>query len=184
MYKATVVFTLIFSILTACSSVPESVSEDYTRRPLEVVSDDRRKERVIKNEIIALGDKVPLRVQVRVFNDQALLVGEVETFATRERLEVIAARKAGVRRIFNRLEVTKPLPSYKGFADILLRTKVSFAMAGVKELDTTRIKFLVDRERIFLLGLVTQQESDLLVGRLGRISGVKEIVAAFNYIDS
>ena len=57
-----------------------------------------------------------------------------------------------------------------------------FALARAGDIDTGRIEYLVDRERVFLMGLVTQKEADLLIDVLRQVSGVKEVVVAFNYI--
>lgn len=175
-------------LMMACSSVPEDRSTSDVSKLLEdikttITPEDTRKERIIKNEIIALGDKTPLRVRAKVFNDQALLVGETLNQATREKLEVIAIRKAKVKKIFNQIEVKNPLPSYKPFADIILNTRVRFALAGVQELDVTNVKFLVDRGKIFLMGLLTEDEANIVVARLRQVTGVKEVIVVFNYID-
>ena len=171
-------------MLTACANQPQlsSFQDPNTEISLSATSDDRQKERIIRNQIIALGDKTPLRAQVRVYKNQAVLIGEVLNQGTMERLEVVAVRQAKVKKVFNLLTVVNPLPEYKGFSDLLLKTRVSFALAGVKELDTTRIDALIDRQRILLLGAVTAEEANILVERLRRVTGVEEIIVVFDYI--
>lgn len=175
---------LLLLTVGACATKPQlsSFRDANKEISLSVTSADREKERSIRNNIIAVGDKTPLRVRVRVYNSQAVLVGEVLNQATKENLEVSAVRNAKVTKVFNLLDVATPLPEYKGFSDLLLKTRVSFAMAGVKELDTTRIETIVDRQRIFLMGAVTAGEANILVERLRRVTGVKEIVVVFHYI--
>lgn len=175
--------TLVW-LLTACANQPQlsSFQDPNKEISLSATSDDRQKERIIRNQIIALGDKTPLRAQVRVYNNQAVLIGEVLNQGTKEKLEVIAVRQAKVKKVFNLLTVVNPLSEYKGFSDLLLKTRVSFALAGVKELDTTRIDALIDRQRILLLGAVTVEEANILVERLRRVTGVEEIIVVFDYI--
>ncbi len=176
---------LIILAVGSCATISPKLSSFRSQDAeisLSVTSEDRQKERIIRNQIISLGDKTSLRAQVKVHNNQAILVGEVLNKATKESLEVSAIRNAKVDKVFNLIDVSNPLPEYKGFTDLLLKTKVAFAMAGVKELDTTRVETVVDRQRIFLMGVVTEDEASIMVERLRRISGVKEIVVVFKYI--
>nr|MCH9666216.1 BON domain-containing protein [Gammaproteobacteria bacterium] len=105
-----------------CQPAPTIIfSRSHAEISLSVTSEDRQKERIIKNQIIALGDKTPLRAQVRVYNNQAVLIGEVLNQGTKERLEVVAVRQAKVKKVFNLLTIVNPLPEYKGFSDLLLK---------------------------------------------------------------
>lgn len=176
--------TLMVIMVSACASKPQlsSFRDNKKQEIPAVTADDRQKERVIRNSIIALGDKTPLRAQVRVYANQAVLVGEVLNEATKESLEVGAVRQAKVSRVFNLLEVGNPLPEYKSFTDLLLKTRVTFALAGVKEVDVTRIETLIDRQRIFLMGSVTEKEASIIIERLRQVTGVKEVVVVFRYI--
>ncbi len=173
-------------VVSGCSSVStrENVySEQQPFRSPSVASLDKKNEASIRRDIITLGDKTRLRAKVQVYNNNVLLVGETENAATKEKLEVLAARKKGIKRVFNRIDVANPLPPYKGFNDLLLRTRIGFAMAGVKEFDATRIDYFVDRSRVYLIGLVSREEAEIMIGRFRRIEGVQEVVVLFFYID-
>ena len=181
--KAAYVFlAALIIMLTSCATTPKEAGSSSRERTLTVTRSDQDKEQKIKTEIITLGDKTPLRAQVKVFNNQVLLVGEVTNLAVKQQLEVTAARTGKVSRVFNRLTVVNPLPQDGGFSDLLLKARVVFALARAGDIDTGRIEYLVDRERVFLMGLVTQKEADLLIDVLRQVSGVKEVVVAFNYI--
>ena len=174
-------------VVSGCASVStrENVysEEQQPFRSSAVASLDEKNEGSIRRNIIALGDKTRLRAKVRVYNNNVLLVGETENAATKEKLEVFSARRGGIKRVFNRIDVASPLPSYKGLNDLLLRTRIGFAMAGVKEFDATRIDYFVDRNRVHLMGLVSRQEAEIMIGRFRRIEGVQEVVVLFFYID-
>lgn len=173
-------------LVSACGTTTPKLSSFRnvkTEATAPVTADDNQKERIIRNNIIAVGDRTPLRVQARVYADQAILVGEVLNQSTKERLEFDAQRQAKVSKVFNLLEVANPLPEYKSFTDLLLKTRVSFAMAGVKEVDTTRIATMIDRQRIFLMGSVTESEAEILIERLRQVMGVTEVVVVFRYTE-
>ena len=144
--------------------------------------DDRTIERRLRREIIVLGDQTPLRVKVEVFNGVVLLMGEVETIAAKNFLENKAARLRETDKVFNRIEVTKPLPRYGGFRDLLLAGRVHFALTSIKELNDIDMTYIVDRRRIYLLGIVTPAQAELTIDRLSQLAGVDTIVAAYEYL--
>ena len=173
---------ILSNLLAGCAVTAVSTLENPTTRTSGAALDDQATETVLRRMIIAQGDKRPLRVKVKAFNRYVLLVGEVENDAIAQSLEVRAARLKGVRRVFNRLAVHKPLPSYKGFDDLLLTTRVALAFTGTKELNDVQIERIVDRGRIYLMGLTTTQQADLAVETLSRVNGVKEIITLFEYL--
>lgn len=175
-------------IFTGCSSLAvnsnlSSNKEEQPFRTSSVVAEDIKNENALRRDIIILGDKNPLRVKVRVFNNRVLLVGEVENYAIAEKLEIKAARKKNIKKVFNRINSIKPIPPYKALSDLLLQARIGFSMAGVKEFDATRINYLVDRGRVYLMGLVYREEAQIMIERFSRIEGVKEVLVLFIYID-
>ena len=174
--------SLLLGLLAGCANTAIKTLEDPSTRSRGTVVDDQTTETALRRMIIAEGDKRPLRVKVKVFNRYVLLVGEVENLAIAQSFEVKAARFLGVRRVFNRLIVENPLPSYKGFDDLLLNARVTLALSGTKELNDARIERIVDRNRVYLMGLTTEEQADLAVERLSRVNGVKEIITLFEYL--
>ncbi len=167
-------------LLIGCAGV--SNLQDPAVRSGGVTVDDRASESLLRRHIIAEGDKHPLRVKVKVFNRYILLVGETETLAVSESLEVKAAQLKGVRRIFNRLKVENPLPNYKGFEDLILNTRVGFSIKSIQELDGVQIEYITDRNRIYLMGLVTPEQANITTNALSKIKGVQEVITLFEYL--
>lgn len=171
-----------FLLLAACAT-SDTLRESAAIRTAGTSLDDRAIERYMRREIIALGDQRPLRIKVRVFNGAVLLVGETETNYAKAYLEERARRRKAVRRVFNRINFEDPISKYSSLEDFLLMSRVHFALGGLEELNDSDLSYLVDRQRIYLMGIVTAAQADIAIKRLSAIEGVAAVVVAFEYLE-
>lgn len=116
------------------------------------------------------------------FNNTVLLSGEVPNDFLRERAEGLVRQLAEIRHLHNELAVSAPSSASARISDSLTTGKVKAALVGDKQVDAMRIKVVTERGIVYLMGLVTRQEADLVTDIVRRVGGVQRVVRLFEYI--
>ena len=65
--------------------------------------------------------------------------------------------------------------------DTWITSKVRADMLGTKNFDSTKVKVVTENSEVFLIGLVTRQEGDQAVEIARHVSGVKQVIKAFEF---
>jgi BON domain len=66
-------------------------------------------------------------------------------------------------------------------ADTALATKVRAAFVNTREIAFNSVEIVTERGIVYLLGLVTEQEGQLVAQVASKVSGVKQVVKVFDY---
>jgi len=128
----------------------------------------------------AIGDRG--HVNASSYNRVVLLTGEVPTDADRAKVEAAVAKVENVRAVVNELAVM-PNSSLGGQTnDTIITGKVKAAFLDAKELQVASIKVITERGVVFLMGRVTQTESDIAAQRARSVGGVQKVVKVFEII--
>lgn len=128
----------------------------------------------------AIGDRG--HVNASSYNRVVLLTGEVPTDADRAKVEAAVAKVENVRAVVNELAVM-PNSSLGGQTnDTIITGKVKAAFLDAKELQVASIKVVTERGVVFLMGRVTQTESDIAAQRARSVGGVQKVVKVFEII--
>jgi osmotically-inducible protein OsmY len=128
----------------------------------------------------AIGDTG--HVNASSYNRVVLLTGEVPTDADRAKVEAAVAKVENVRAVVNEIAVM-PKSSLGGQTnDTLITGKVKAAFIDAKELQVASIKVVTERGVVFLMGRVTQTESDIAAQRARSVGGVQKVVKVFEII--
>ena len=121
-------------------------------------------------------------VNASSYNRVVLLTGEVPTDADRAKVEAAVAKVENVRAVVNELAVM-PNSSLGGQTnDTIITGKVKAAFLDAKELQVASIKVITERGVVFLMGRVTQTESDIAAQRARSVGGVQKVVKVFEII--
>lgn len=125
------------------------------------------------------GNKV--QVSVTSYNRSLLLTGEVPDAATREAVEKLAAAVPNVKAVTNELVVgpASTLSARSNDAFITSKVKARFVDAG--KFNPLLVKVVTEGAVVFLLGTVTQGESDAATEVARTTGGVKKVVRLFEY---
>jgi len=128
----------------------------------------------------AIGDRG--HVNASSYNRVVLLTGEVPTDADRAKVEAAVAKVENVRAVVNEIAVM-PNSSLGGQTnDTIITGKVKAAFLDAKELQVASIKVITERGVVFLMGRVTQTESDIAAQRARSVGGVQKVVKVFEII--
>ncbi len=124
-------------------------------------------------------------ISVTSFNNVVLLTGETPTAAMRERAESRIRRIEKVRQVYNELIIAAPSSVGSRSTDAWITTKVKSSLIGLEGLDSfqfTRVKVVTERGIVYLFGIVTQREADIVTDAVRRVDGVQRVVRLFEYV--
>ena len=116
------------------------------------------------------------------FNNIVLLSGEVASDSLGKRATKLVGQIPGVRYVYNELVVTTPSSASDRTADSLVTGRIKLQLIHDERIDATRVKIVTERGTVYLMGLITRQEGDLVTGVARRVRGVHRLVKLFEYI--
>lgn len=183
--------TLIIALLpltNACTSFREVIAdgpvvEDYGVRTRGTELEDSDIESKIRVNIRFTPSLQQANIQVNSYNRVVLLTGQVPDAGARQKVADIAKNTRQVRSIHNELEVGQPLGLLEKSADSLLHTKITARLMASEDIDSGRVVVIVENSVVYLMGLVTQDESRRIINTTKEVSGIRKIVKVFEYID-
>ena len=121
------------------------------------------------------------KISVYSNNGRVLLVGQTPSDAYKQEAGKIVGRIEGVRHVYNELRLGKPVSIGVRSNDTWITSKVRADMLGTKNFDSTKVKVVTENSEVFLIGLVTRQEGDQAVEIARHVSGVKQVIKAFEF---
>ncbi|UIJ40394.1 BON domain-containing protein [Vibrio kanaloae] len=153
-----------------------------TRTTREIWNDNN-----IEFEVAAITNKQPYRGNVRItassYRGSVVLMGQATTDAERRAFENQAKDVSGVESIHNQVRVKQPLSISAISNDSWITTKVKSALLAKSELNGIKVKVITEDSEVFLLGLVSREHADIATEVARNISGVKQVIRAFEYGD-
>lgn len=119
-------------------------------------------------------------ISVTSYDGKVLLSGEVPDYSTKELAGRTAKNSTDVASVVNELAVMPTTSATQRLSDSLLATKVRTALIGTKQVSLNQMKVTVDRGIVYLMGIVTEQESRIAAKRVSEVSGVVRVVKLFS----
>jgi osmotically-inducible protein OsmY len=151
------------------------------RRTTGTQLDDQTIEVRVSSAVQAtIGDRG--RVVATSYNRVVLLTGEVPSEADLKALDAALRKVENVRGVVNELAVMPSATISQITDDSIVTGKVKAAIFDSKELQVASIKVVTERGIVYLMGLVTEGESNV-AGNVARgVGGVKKVVKVFEII--
>ena len=121
-------------------------------------------------------------VKVTSFNRIVLLTGQVPDEETRQRAAAEAGAVARVRGVHNELVIGKPTTLGTRSVDTVITGRIKIALATSGKLRpplNLNVKVVTEDGVVFLMGLVTREQSEAVTAVVGTIPGVRQIVRLF-----
>ena len=155
----------------------------HDRRDASTYFDDKRiflgaydsinvdKELALKNNVIIV-----------VYNGVMLLVGEVRTPELKQRAEARVSGFDGTRRLVNQLDVMEPEGFWSRRRDNTITAHVKTALldlTSIKGFDPSRVNVTTAHRVVYLMGKVTSEEEEAVVGIARNVAGVERVVKVF-----
>lgn len=122
-------------------------------------------------------------VNVTSVNGILLLSGEAPTSEVRDSLLTSVRNIPSIRRIVNEVRVAPPSTFSQRSRDAWITGKVKSHLIGTRGLHSSRVTVVTENTSVFLMGLVTQQESELATNAATNVRGIERVVKLFEYVD-
>lgn len=170
------------SIISATTSEPIQI--DPGKRSLGVKIDDSQIETIATvniNKASSVLNSAP--VSVHSFNAVVLLIGQVPTNSARELAGETVRKLPNVRQVHNELQVQAPISLLAGANDSWLTTKIRSKLLTNRDIESGRLKIVTENNTVFLMGLVTHAEAEIVTDIARHTGGVQKVVRVFEYID-
>lgn len=189
---ALLLILLVSLTLAACApSRVDQVRDDGTaaesgRSFSDRIADQRLRSRIVGRVLNSTELQDRSHVNVKVFNGVVLLTGEVRKREPARELADFADSLDGVRRVHNELVVAELSSLLARSRDNVIRSSAVTRIRLLREpegFDHQRVSVAAERRRLYLLGQVTRAEADAVTETARRISGVREVVRLFDYLD-
>lgn len=116
------------------------------------------------------------RVSVTSYNRRVLLTGEAASEGVKAEAEAIVKGMDNVEAIYNELAITNSPSLTEKATDALLTTRVKAGLVEIKELSMNSFKVVSERNTVYLMGRVTQQESDMATEVARTTKGAERVV--------
>jgi osmotically-inducible protein OsmY len=143
------------------------------------LEDESNEVRAVSRIADQLGDSV--HVNVTSFNRAVLLTGEVPDARARQAVEKIATGLPNVRSVTNELEVAGASSLTARTNDSLITSKVKVRFLDNKRFNALHVKVVTESGVVYLMGMVTEQESNDAVEIARTTGGVRKVVKIFEY---
>lgn len=176
--------------LSGCGSLLASMGMDTI--------DDQPKERTVAQMIEDNNIETKITVNIHAqneayqdanltvvsYNGYVLLAGQVNDEILKAGATDIARKVKGVRRIYNELEIGPPASALSRSNDVWLTGRIKSGLLAHSDIDGTSIKVVTENSVVYLMGIVTQQEADLIANEAASVSGVRRVVRLFEPVDA
>jgi osmotically-inducible protein OsmY len=153
------------------------------RRTFSKQIDDQSIEFLAHNELAkqkALNKNTNLHVVS--MNGSVLIIGQAPNSYLRDLAIKSIEDVPDIVVIHNQIRISSTTAVTTRSNDIWLTSKVKSALLANGEVNAKDIKVVTENSEVFLLGLVTKEEADIVVEITRNISGVSRVYKAFEYI--
>jgi osmotically-inducible protein OsmY len=174
-------FSLQGCFLLAGTAIVGGTFASADRRTLGAQTDD--KTIVVKAmaripEVVAAGSNV----NATSFNRHVLLTGEVPDAASKAAAERVVAGIEGVQGVYNELFIGPASTFGMRSKDTLITSKVLASLIDSKELSAHVFKVTTEREIVYIMGRVTQQEGARAAAIASGVADVVRVITLFEII--
>lgn len=123
-----------------------------------------------------------IHLTVTSYNRRILLTGEVGSEVDKQLAGQIARNSLEVLSVVNELWVGPVTTLTQRVSDSTLAGKVRSQIVATAGISLNQMKVTVDRDTVYLMGLVTAQEAAKAANVASRVSGVRSVVTAFEVL--
>lgn len=179
---------MLVSALQGCAvatvvAVTAGASMVADRRTFSKQIDDQSIEFIAHNELNkqkALSNNTNLHVVS--MNGTVLVIGQAPNSYLRDLAIKTIQDVPDIVTIHNQIRIGSTTAITTQSNDIWLTSKVKSALLANGEVNAKDIKVVTENSEVFLLGLVTQKEANIVVEITRNINGVSRVFKAFEYI--
>ena len=188
-FSPTLILLAFVMLFSGCARLIEATTSEpiYVhpgKRTVGATIDDRNIETIaMVNMIKAHPGLADARIIVNSHNGVVLLTGQVATNDLRQMASDTVNKISTVRQLHNELQVGPYVPMSTRTYDTWLTTKIKTKLIDNKEIDNSRVRVITEAKTVFLMGMVSRREAEIVTDIARTTSGVKKVVRVFEYIN-
>ncbi|MCG3730845.1 BON domain-containing protein [Vibrio cincinnatiensis] len=138
-------------------------------------------------EITGLSNKPPYRGEMRItayaFRGSVVLIGQSQNSELLDTFIEQAEQVKGVEKLHNQVKIKTPLSFGEISNDSWITTKVKSALLAKSELSGVKVSVITEDREVFLFGYITREHADIATDVARHVSGVRQVIKAFEYAD-
>ena len=179
---------ILSTTLSSCSSFLAAthngpIEQDPGQRTMGEVLDDRQITTHLKVNLVKADPSLDeANITVLSYNGVVLLTGEVPTSRLRELAGETARNINSVRQVHNQLEVASKATFYSRTNDNWIGTKIRTKLIGSTEVESNRVKIVVENRAVYIMGLLTESEAQHVTELARTTEGVTKVVRAIELV--
>ncbi len=176
-------------LLSGCATVLDATREE----PIQDNPTSRTTGSLIDDQLIEIKAQVNIgkasqqlrqsHIVVTSYNGVVLLTGQVASEADRALAEETVKQVSKVRSVENELQIAGPTSTIVRANDAWITAKIKTDMLMDKRIDSTKVKVVTENGVVYLMGLISRAQADLVVNVVKQSHGVQKIVKVFEYIN-
>lgn len=171
------------SIIGATTDKPLQVNPG--KRTLGIKIDDEQIETIALVNIDKAHPQLNnAHINVHSYNAVVLLVGEVPNADMRQLASDTTKKISLVRQVHNELQIQSPSSLLSRAGDTWLTTKIKSKLLANRKIESSRTHIVTSNKSVYLMGLVTHAEAELITNTARHTGGVQKVVRVFEYIDN
>lgn len=175
-------------LLTACSDTPSKQQlqpkpEAGKRSLSEFVDDEKLESTLYKNINNSDLDFSETHVRVSCFKGIVLLTGEIPDEELKQEASRIAQASSGVRQVHNELQLKSNSTFFARSNDNGLEAKIRVKLLASRDIEGSKVRIVVEDRVVYLMGLLTRQETQIATDIAANTSGIERVVRAIDYIN-
>lgn len=153
------------------------------RRHLDVAAVDSRIIDTIEEKILQ-DNSLEQQAQVLVFsyNQKVLLRGYAPSETLRLRAVELALATDSVRQVYNQIKIGDKLGEIARSNDMLLSASIQATLISVVGIDASHPQILISNGDVYLMGLLTREETQALIPILEKVDGVRSVNSFVEYV--
>lgn len=157
-----------------------------------IVTDPRSAQQIwddnhLELDIGGLSHKAPYKDQLRItavsYQGKVVIIGQAKQKAVLEQFLTKIRKLQGVRELHNKVDIKNPLSFAQVSDDTWITTKVKSSLLTDSKLNGVKITVATEDNVVYLFGYITHEQAKVATNITRHISGVKQVVRAFNYAD-
>lgn len=181
---------LCISSLSSCvtalvaGAVIASVDIIYDRRTAGGYIDDAGIELQAQNYLLSSRQlRTSARVKAQSWNGILLITGEIDSEQLKQQIVGKLGSFQGVRQVVDESTISGKAKLRTRANDSWITSKVKSRLVLKTGIDANRVKVVVTRGSVYLMGIVTQEEADRATHLARNIKGVNRVVKVFEYTE-
>ena len=151
------------------------------RRPTKVQTDDEATEWKAM-QAIPEQYKAASHVNFTSFNGRLLITGEAPSEEAKAAIGESSRKLQGVREVINELGVGAASSLGSRSTDSYITSKVKGRLVDAKEVSANQVKVITERANVYLMGLLTEQETKVAVQVARTTTDVRRVINVIEVI--